>query len=528
MKVPQAIQALASSSSSSSGKRLREIIEAAPEDGEVGTVVRLISEALAASSSGKGASKGVAQENIAPPVDLSTAASVIDELFFLHPRGKQKLGFFDDRLVVKTAKQDITIMSTDVEDVVILDSIPKDTKNRVYIMLNFREDAGIKNGKTKMRAAVIQVTGDQQLDIKHPKDATKRLTGIAAVVICQAVGACGISGKLFHGSDAKVFRSCSDTAAVEAYVKARSGFLFPLQNGLCFMESPPIFIHKDRIRSVDFSRASGSSATFDFQIHLKSGAIEEFSNICRNELGCIQNWVDATKLPVGFPETSEDEDMEDARAVAVGGEEDEKDEKDEKDAGDASSDDASDEDFDPYKKRAKKQKRLKHGGDDGGAGAGGDGPDSSSSDDDDDDEEDEDEEEEDDDDVELVDEDDLKVTDLKAQLDEERQTKLKDEALAATAEREPREVPSKDKVGAGDDSDDSDEDFNEEDESDEEDGSESDSDDDVELVDEPDFKISDLKQRLDDEDDKGTATKAKKETEEPKMEEPKTEEPKKE
>ena len=79
-----------------------------------------------------------------------------------------------------------------------------------------------------------------------------------------------------------------------------------------------------------------------------------------------------------------------------------------------------------------------------------------------------------------------------------------------------------------DDSDDSDEDFNEEDESDEEDGSESDSDDDVELVDEPDFKISDLKQRLDDEDDKGTATKAKKETEEPKMEEPKTEEPKKE
>lgn len=454
MRVPQAIESLTSSGTVAS-KRLKEIIAAAPEDGDVAQVVHLISEVLASENANgeKGVNKNAAQENVASPVavDLSMAASVIDELFFLHPRGKQKLGFFGDRLVVKTAKQDIIIMASDVEDVVILDSIPKDTKNRVYIMLNFREDAGIKNGKTKMRACVIQVTSEQQLDIMNPKDATQRLSGYAAVVICQAIGMCGITGDkaAFHGSDAAVFRSCTNTAAVEAYVKARSGFLFPLKNGLCFLETPPIFIHKKKIRSVEFARANGTSATFDFQIHTKNGAIEEFSNISRHELGCIQNWVADSKLPVGFPEdeTSDEEEAEKGDGKEVANSADEP----------SSNDDDSD--FDPFvKKRAKKQRTE-----------GGDADEGESSD--------EDDESSSDDDVELVDEDDMKVSALKKLLKDEQ-----NDLEAAKAEVDPQKE---------DDSDASDEDFDAE--RDEPEESDSDSDGSVELVDEPGvLQVSDL------------------------------------
>lgn len=457
MKIPPTIEGL--TNASTAGRRLYDVLVATPEHGEVARVVRLIAEALAGVGSALHSKRIPDQDDSTPAVDLATASSVIDELFFLHPRGKQAVGFFPDRLVVKTSKQDITIMATDVEDVVVLDSIPKDKKNRVFIMLNFKEVSAVMNGKKKMRACVIQVTGDQQLDIQHPKDATKRLSGIAAVVICQAIGTCGITGKAaFHASDAKVFRSCSETAAVEAYVKARNGYLFPLLNGLCFLESPPIFIHKDKIRSVDFSRANGASATFDFQIHLKSRAIEEFSNISRHELGCLQNWVENLKLPVGFPETSEEEEE------AVSGDE-------------ASLEEDSDEDFDPYRKRAKKQKvdaanacNSPQLADDGASGSG--SSDSSSGDDD--------------DGVELVDEEDMKLSDLQRRLETERETKRIDAAkVVRVGERH---------GSGGVETDDSDKSFDEE----ECDGdTDDDSDDgDARLVDEEDLKLSDLEKHL--------------------------------
>ena len=101
---------------------------------------------------------------------------------------------------------------------------------------------------------------------------------------------------------------------------------------------PAIFIHTNKIRSVDFARAGGASSTFDFQVHLKDGAIEEFSNISRHELNALQDWVNKTGLAVGFPSDSEEEPSQHAAP------------------GDDDSDDDDDEDFDPYKKKSKKAK----------------------------------------------------------------------------------------------------------------------------------------------------------------------------
>lgn len=99
------------------------------------------------------------------------------------------------------------------------------------------------NGKTRMRASVIQVQADQEIDMKHPKDASRRLSGNAAVVLCQAIGCCGIAPQTFHSSSPDVFKSCTSTSAVEAFVKARQGHLFPLQRGLCFLESVRVIFY---------------------------------------------------------------------------------------------------------------------------------------------------------------------------------------------------------------------------------------------------------------------------------------------
>jgi len=57
--------------------------------------------------------------NTKSPEDLSKACSVVEELMFLHPKGKQSLGFFPDRLVIQTSKQQMVILSSDVTNIVV-------------------------------------------------------------------------------------------------------------------------------------------------------------------------------------------------------------------------------------------------------------------------------------------------------------------------------------------------------------------------------------------------------------------------
>lgn len=44
------------------------------------------------------------------------------------------------------------------------------------------------NGKQPFTAAVVQVTSEQELEIDNPKIPGTKLSGIAAVVLCQAFG----------------------------------------------------------------------------------------------------------------------------------------------------------------------------------------------------------------------------------------------------------------------------------------------------------------------------------------------------
>ncbi|KAI8112087.1 hypothetical protein M9434_003411 [Picochlorum sp. BPE23] len=366
MKIPDEIKLLAKESAPA--QRLVSLLASAPEEQLFQDIVQCIVDIVRESPRSKamdhgsnGVAGGISGEGKdGSRYDFSQTGSFVEQLTFLHPRGKQRLGFLTDRLVVQTSKHDIVILSSDVTDVVILDSIPKDTKNRVWILLQFKDDANIMNGKTRMKACVIQVHATQEIEMKHPKDSSRTLSGNAAVVLCQAIGCCGISPQIFHGSAPEVFQSCNAASAVEAFVRARQGHLFPLKSGLCFLESPAIFIHTNKIRSVDFARAGGASSTFDFQVHLKDGAIEEFSNISRHELNSMQDWVNKTGLSVGFPSDSEEEP---SQHVA---------------SGDDGSDDDDDEDFDPYKKSSKK---LKTTGEDSGDEDGGDASSSSSEDD---------------------------------------------------------------------------------------------------------------------------------------------------
>jgi len=113
-------------------------------------------------------------------------------------------------------------------------------KKNIFTCFLLLSDAEIMNGKTKMACAVIQVHGSQELTITNPKDAANPAVGNAAIVLCQTFGSHGSSPQVFHSSDETVFQSFTKAAAVEAFVKARQGYLFPLRRGLCFLEAVSI------------------------------------------------------------------------------------------------------------------------------------------------------------------------------------------------------------------------------------------------------------------------------------------------
>lgn len=118
MKIPAEIHSLAKNGPA--GQKLVDVLSSAPDDGNelltevVDCFVKVLHERAPDSNGAIARSKPVKISE-----DLSTASSVVEQLMFLHPRGKHLLGFFPDRLVIQTSKQQIAILSSDVTDVVV-------------------------------------------------------------------------------------------------------------------------------------------------------------------------------------------------------------------------------------------------------------------------------------------------------------------------------------------------------------------------------------------------------------------------
>jgi C4-type Zn-finger protein len=91
----------------------------------------------------------------------------------------------------------------------------------------------------------------------------------------------GIKEKLFQTNVPFFFLySKSGAKCVSCAYKASSGLLYPLERGFIYITKPPIYITHDEVASCGFNRSNTATGrTFDFEIKLKSGGSQVFSNI---------------------------------------------------------------------------------------------------------------------------------------------------------------------------------------------------------------------------------------------------------
>ncbi|KDD76458.1 hypothetical protein H632_c218p0 [Helicosporidium sp. ATCC 50920] len=55
---------------------------------------------------------------------------------FINPRGKHTIAFYDDDFVIQTSRGHIAVPYSAISHVLILDSLPKDTKDRVILFMH--------------------------------------------------------------------------------------------------------------------------------------------------------------------------------------------------------------------------------------------------------------------------------------------------------------------------------------------------------------------------------------------------------
>ncbi|KAL7519276.1 hypothetical protein ACHAWX_004063 [Stephanocyclus meneghinianus] len=84
---------------------------------------------------------------------------------------------------------------------------------------------------------------------------------------------------------------------VSCYHGLNDGALYPLREGLLFFK-PPLFVHRSKLAAISCGRGSGSSSRYvDMAVELDSKDRVEFTNIYREELGVLNDYIHKVLIP---------------------------------------------------------------------------------------------------------------------------------------------------------------------------------------------------------------------------------------
>uniref|UniRef100_A0A061S2U9 FACT complex subunit SSRP1 n=1 Tax=Tetraselmis sp. GSL018 TaxID=582737 RepID=A0A061S2U9_9CHLO len=263
----------------------------------------------------------------------SSLGDVVENISLLNPRGKFDLDFHEDGITFKGGRGSFLTRYKSVERVVMLKSLPPPLKNAGRILLWLSEGDAAQYLKQETRAVVLQGGTGDRLVLPDPRSDGGTLEGSLMEVLPRYLGAKGLCRGIVTGTDESVF-SLGGHSAVPAFMKASEGLLFPLADAFAFVCGKNSFLAPhERIEFVELQRASGVSATFDMNLHLRGEKLLELGQISRSALGSIQQYIIERGLSTEPASGGSDQDSEEC--------------SDEADESDCGYNEESDEDFDP-------------------------------------------------------------------------------------------------------------------------------------------------------------------------------------
>lgn len=207
---------------------------------------------------------------------------------FLEPRGKFSVVLREKGLLVEGKSGNFFLPWSNVTALISLPN-PSTTKKGTDIFLFFILKEIIPFGKRQLKTACWNLSQGQSSDISisygplHFKgNITDAIPKLSSALVLKPLAI----------PDNSVFRTPSGKNYLSCYKGVQEGVIFPLKEGVLFFK-PPLFIPSEEVESIVAGRG-GSSVTryIDLKVETADEKIFEFSNISRDHLPAIQQYVE--------------------------------------------------------------------------------------------------------------------------------------------------------------------------------------------------------------------------------------------
>ena len=246
-------------------------------------------------------------------MDVGTGDTIasFDSVGVLLPRGRFDIEMYQSSFHLLGQAHDFRVQYQSILRIFVL---PRANAPQTIVAVAL--DPPLRKGQTTYTMVLCQFHNDEEMSIDlqvsdeyltklNEKGAklTKAMTGPSPDVFAKTLR--GLSGAKLTRTGA--FRDAtSEGHAVRCSYKNDDGFLYPLEKAFFYILKPPILIPYDDIRSVEFMRQSGFSAskTFDLVIKMKGSADDmreqqyQFRSIPRSEWTNLFEWIQAKNLRV--------------------------------------------------------------------------------------------------------------------------------------------------------------------------------------------------------------------------------------
>lgn len=256
------------------------------------------------------------------PGSIAESITSFQEVPFLVPRGRYEVDMYSSSIRLRGKSYDYKIPYTHLLKIFAL---PKPDDMHIYVILSL--DPPLRQGQTRYPFLVIQFPKDQEIEISPtiPSESRalyagkleKHYEGSLYEVFTTILKALSDKKVLVPGS----FRSYQGTSCIKCSIKANEGHIYFMEKNIIFVPKPCILIPHEDLTSVTFSRVDGalSSRTFDISITVRGGTIHQFSNVIKEELSLIEEYLKDKKIKfqnelivqkkTKYADTDEDDDI---------------------------------------------------------------------------------------------------------------------------------------------------------------------------------------------------------------------------
>jgi hypothetical protein len=257
-------------------------------------------------------------------IGLGDPLSEAAEVAMIMPRGKLTCSLFEEGIhCVNAKKESFKILPQHTSQLVVFPK-PEDIRKkgaRDMVLLTLKEKVSLKNKELS------------QICFQLPND-TAFLENFRTALNLTKMARIGGNGWNFQShKEGSTSTTTGGLPCVRCYHGVNDGHMFPLAEGLLFFK-PPLFLPRSSLHSIACGRgASGSSRYVDMNIQLDDDdKTLEFTNIHREELGGLNDYLHKILIPAMKQDTVGDE-KEDDSVDAVEEVEDDDDENDDDDTG---------------------------------------------------------------------------------------------------------------------------------------------------------------------------------------------------